>query len=122
MKVVVDELPSQIIVNTCLTIEIWTQRTSMWFYAIRCHPPKMAPKVFDFTMDTLARRRAMQCTQLCAKSVKMALNPWTFYNITFILKRREYRIRSGLVGKSNHLRLIYLTLGKIPTPPIFGNS
>jgi hypothetical protein len=45
INVFVDELPSQITVYTCLTIEIWTrqhQRTSMWFYVLRCHPPKMA--------------------------------------------------------------------------------
>ena len=45
VNVVVDELPSQIIVYTCLTIDIWTRRrrcTSIWFYALRCHPPKMA--------------------------------------------------------------------------------
>ena len=44
VSVVVDELPSEIIVYTCLTIDIWTwqhQHTSMWFYALRCHPPKM---------------------------------------------------------------------------------
>jgi len=55
VNVVVDELPSQITVNTCLKIDIWTQqrrRTSMWFHALWCHPPKMTPKVFDFTMDT----------------------------------------------------------------------
>jgi hypothetical protein len=42
--VVVDELPSQITVYTCLKIDIWTRRrrcTSMRFYALRCHPPKM---------------------------------------------------------------------------------
>ena len=45
VNVVVDELPSQIIVYTCLTIDIWTrrhQRTSMRFYALQCHPPRMA--------------------------------------------------------------------------------
>jgi hypothetical protein len=38
VNVVVDELPSQIIIYTCLTIDIWTrqrQRTSTWFSAIR---------------------------------------------------------------------------------------
>jgi len=40
-NVVVDELPSQITVYTCLTIEIWTRRrqcTSTQFCALRCHP------------------------------------------------------------------------------------
>ena len=44
VNVVVDELPIQIIVYTCLTINIWTwrrRRTSMLFYALQCHPPKM---------------------------------------------------------------------------------
>jgi hypothetical protein len=45
VNVVVDELPSQMTINTCLTIDIWTQlrrRTSTRFYALRCHLPKMA--------------------------------------------------------------------------------
>ena len=45
VNVVANELPSQPIVYTCLTIDIWTRRrrrTSMWFYTLRCHPPKMA--------------------------------------------------------------------------------
>ena len=64
VNVVVDELPSQIKVYTCLTIDIWTQqrrRTSTWLYALRCHPhkngglpDKSAPKVVNFTMDTLS--------------------------------------------------------------------
>ena len=40
-----DELPSQITIYTCLTIDIWTRRhrrTSTRFYVLRCHPPKMA--------------------------------------------------------------------------------
>ena len=42
--VVVDELPTQITIYTCLPIDIWTRRhrcTSMRFYALRCQPPKM---------------------------------------------------------------------------------
>ena len=45
VNVVVDELPSQITLYICLTIDIWTrrcQRTSTWFYALQCHPPNMA--------------------------------------------------------------------------------
>jgi hypothetical protein len=45
VNVVADEVPSQIIIYTCLTIDIWTwwrRLTSMWFHALRCHPPKMA--------------------------------------------------------------------------------
>jgi hypothetical protein len=45
VSVVDDELPSQIIVYTWLIIDIWTQqnqRTSTGFYALWCHPPKMA--------------------------------------------------------------------------------
>ena len=44
VSVVVDELPSQITVYTCLTTNIWTRRrrrTSTWFYVLRCHPSKM---------------------------------------------------------------------------------
>jgi hypothetical protein len=45
VNVVANELPSKIIIYTCLAIDIWTQRcqhTSTWFYGLRCHPPKMA--------------------------------------------------------------------------------
>jgi hypothetical protein len=45
VNVVANELPSQIIIYTCLTIDIWTRRhrrTSMQFNALQCHPPKMA--------------------------------------------------------------------------------
>ena len=44
VNVVVDELPSQIVVYTCLTIDIWTQqcqRTLTQFYAFWYHPPRM---------------------------------------------------------------------------------
>jgi hypothetical protein len=44
VNVVVDELPSQVIIYTCLTIDIWTQqrrRTSTWFYALQSHLPKI---------------------------------------------------------------------------------
>ena len=44
VNVVVDELPSQITVYTCLTIDIWTQRcrrTSTRLYELWCHPPIM---------------------------------------------------------------------------------
>jgi hypothetical protein len=60
-----DELPSQIIVYTCLTIDIWTrqrQRTSTRFSAIRqkCRAfSELVPKVFDFIMTSLARRKAL---------------------------------------------------------------
>jgi hypothetical protein len=45
VNVVVDELPGQITVYTCLTIDMWTRwrrRTSTRFSALWCHPPKMA--------------------------------------------------------------------------------
>ena len=45
VSVVANELPSQIILYTCLTTDIWIrwrQRTSTWFYALWCHLPKMA--------------------------------------------------------------------------------
>ena len=69
VNVVVDELPSSIIVYTCLTIDIWTrrrQRTSTWFYALRCHPPKMAgfqwnwcQKISTLIWTPLARWKAL---------------------------------------------------------------
>jgi hypothetical protein len=62
VNVVVDELPSQIAVHTCLTIDIWTRqhlRISMRFLCSSVPSAqnggllvKLAPKVFDFTMDT----------------------------------------------------------------------
>ena len=45
VNVVADELLSQITIWTCLIIDIWTRRcrrTSTRFYALLCHPPKMA--------------------------------------------------------------------------------
>ena len=39
-NVVVDELPSELTIYNCLTIDIWTQRrrcTSTRFYALQCH-------------------------------------------------------------------------------------
>jgi hypothetical protein len=82
VSVVVGELPSQIPVYTCLTIDTWTRQhrhTSTRFYALWCYPPEMP----DFPVKTgaksfqlyyrqpwLARKRlvrAMQCTQICAK-------------------------------------------------------
>ena len=45
VNVVVDELPSQITIHTCSTIDIWTRRrrrTSTRFSVLRCHPHKMA--------------------------------------------------------------------------------
>ena len=45
VNAVVDELPSQIIDYTCLTIDIWTRRhrhTSTQFYALQHHLPKVA--------------------------------------------------------------------------------
>ena len=45
VNVVVDELPSQITIYTCLIIDIWTQRrqcTSTRFYVLWCHMPKLA--------------------------------------------------------------------------------
>jgi hypothetical protein len=45
VNVVVDELPSRMMVYTCLTIDVWTRQrrhTSTRFYALRCHLPKLA--------------------------------------------------------------------------------
>ena len=45
VNVVANGLRSEIAVDTCLTIDMWTRRrrhTSMRFYALRCHPPKVA--------------------------------------------------------------------------------
>jgi hypothetical protein len=46
VNVVVDELLSQITIYTCLMIDIWTRRrrrtSTTQFYALWCHPPKMA--------------------------------------------------------------------------------
>ena len=44
VNVVVEKLPSQRMVYTCLIIDIWIghrRRTSPQFYALRCHPSKM---------------------------------------------------------------------------------
>jgi hypothetical protein len=62
VNVVVDELPSQIAVYTCLTIDIWTRRRlgiSMRFLCSLVPSAqnggllvKLAPIFFDYTMDT----------------------------------------------------------------------
>jgi hypothetical protein len=60
VNVVVDELPSQIIVYTCLTIDNLTASTHIKVVLCALVPSaqnggllvKLAPKVFDFTMDT----------------------------------------------------------------------
>ena len=69
VNVVVDELPSQITVYTCLIIDIWIQRcqhTSMRFYSLRCHPHKMAGfqtnwclKLSTLLWTPLTRRKAL---------------------------------------------------------------
>ena len=44
VSVVANELSNQIIIYTCLTIDIWTRQrrhTSTRFYALWCHPPEM---------------------------------------------------------------------------------
>jgi len=44
VSVILDELSSQIIVYTCLTIDIWTRwrrRPLTRVYALWCHPPKL---------------------------------------------------------------------------------
>ena len=69
VNVVVDELPNQITFYTCFKIDIWTWwrwRTSTQFYALRCHPLKMAGFQWDWRQkfSTLlwtppARRKAL---------------------------------------------------------------
>ena len=93
VNVIVDELPSQITYYTCLTIDIWTRRhrrTSMQFYALRCHLPKVASfqwnwgQKFSTLLGTpLACRKALSesyttRTQFCAKNVKNDLKPTDF--------------------------------------------
>ena len=70
VSVVVDELPNQIPLYTCLTIDIWTQRrrrTSTRFYALWCHLHKMVPgfqtnghqKLSTLLWTPLAHRKAL---------------------------------------------------------------
>ena len=60
-------------------------------------PVKLAPKVFDFTMDTLARREALseslQRTQLRAKSAKYDLKPKDFCKPKFYHETEGVLIR-----------------------------
>ena len=91
---VVDELPSQKTIYTCLTINIWTRRcwhASTWFYALRGHPSKWwhqkwnrHQKFFTLLWTPLACRKcleiAMQHTHFRAKSVKNDLKPTGFLN------------------------------------------
>jgi hypothetical protein len=69
VNIFVDELPSQIAVYTCLTIDIWTQRrrrTSTRFYALRWHLHKMVgfqtnwcQKLSTLLWPPLARRKVL---------------------------------------------------------------
>ena len=69
INVVVDELPSQITVYTCLTIDIWTRQhwcTSTQFYALHCHLPKLVgfqwkwcQKFLTLLWTPLARQKAL---------------------------------------------------------------
>jgi hypothetical protein len=104
VSVVVDKLPSQITISTCLTIDIWTRRcqhTSMHFYALWCHPPKMMGFQWNWhqkfstllwTPLACGKRsvRAMQRTQFRAKSAKNDLKPADF------LKRNFYFETEGV--------------------------
>jgi hypothetical protein len=95
--VVGDGLPSQIIVYSCFTIDIWTQQrrcTSMQFYALRSHPHKMVGFHTSWRqkMSTLLWKprlagkrlvRTMQCTQFHAKSAKNDLRTTNFLKRNF---------------------------------------
>jgi hypothetical protein len=103
-NVVADELPSQLMICTCLTSDIWTQRCrcrSTRFCALRCHPPKLASfqwigaKSFRlyYGHPKLAGKclvRAIQRTQFCAKCAKYDLQP------TDILRRNFYFEMKGV--------------------------
>ena len=105
VNVVADELASLLSVYTCLTIDIWTRRrwrTSMRFYALWCHPPKMAgfqwnwrQKFSTLLWTPLARQKALSepynAHNFVLKVQKMTLSQWIFWNVTFILKRRDYQ-------------------------------
>ena len=69
VNVLVDELPSQTIVYTCLIIDIWTRRcwrSSTRFYAFQSHLPKMTgfqwnwhQKFLTLLWTPLARQKAL---------------------------------------------------------------
>jgi hypothetical protein len=70
VNIVADELPSQIRVYTCFINNGYLDSmTSMHIHTVLCTsvpsaqngrlPMKLAPKVFNLTMDTLARRKAL---------------------------------------------------------------
>ena len=68
VNVVANELPSQITIYTCSTIDIWTwwrRRTSTQFYALQCHPPRMVCfqrnwcQKFTLLWTPLAHRKAL---------------------------------------------------------------
>jgi hypothetical protein len=69
VNVVASELSRHITIYTCLTFDNWTRRcwrTSMWFYVLQCHPPKMAGFQWNWCQNVstllwtpLARRRAL---------------------------------------------------------------
>ena len=97
VNVVADELPSQIIVYTCLAIDIWTWRrwrTSTRFMHFGASRPnwqassEIGAQSFRlyYGHPWLAGKRlvrAMQHTQFCAKSVKNDLKPTNFWKRNF---------------------------------------
>ena len=96
-----------------LTIDIWTRRrwrTSMWFYVLRCHPPKLAGfqwnccQKFSTLLWTPLPRRKMLSENYATHAVraKSAKNDHGFfYNVTFILKQREY-VRCSVLSRCPH--------------------
>ena len=97
VSVVANGLPSQIILYTCLTTDIWIRwrrRTLTWFYALWCHLPKMVgfqwnwhEKFSNLLWTPLARERGlvrdMQRMQFHAKSAKNDLKPTNFLKRNF---------------------------------------
>ena len=93
VSVVIYELPSQITIYNCLTIDIWTRRrrrTSTRFYALWCHPPKMASfqwnwhqKILTLLWTPLAHQNALSESYANARSFvlkvqRMTSSPWIF--------------------------------------------
>jgi hypothetical protein len=102
-NVVVDELPSQIIVYSCLTIDIWTQRgrcTSMQVMRFRAFHTKWRASrqvgakscQLYYGHPQLAGKclvRTMQCTQFHAKSAKNDLKPTDFLKRNFCFETEQ---------------------------------
>jgi hypothetical protein len=102
-NIVANELPSQSVVYTCLTIDVWTRRRRRGFMCFRCYPPKLAgfhwklaPKPFDFIMDTSGSPESAQWEELCDARIFVQTVRKMTWSLRNFLKRDLYFETEGV--------------------------